>query len=166
MSDDLSRFIDTADVSEWTGLPDDAAALLGLDLAEAFLFGGRMGEPPSSTGWIPLATRRFTDGLRAWVDQDRIVLLEGAMPADDGGGFLGIPELGEPEAALDFAFGPLTIVGGERVYASRGLAICVNPRSGVLLALRGFAPTTADDYRRRLRTVPEAELRPAGRGSP
>ena len=165
MSDALARFVDEADVSTWTGLPHDAAERLGVDVAESSGFGGLLGEPPSSASWIPLATRLFTDGLRAWIDDDRVVLLEGAMPERDGG-FLSLPDLGEPELSLDFVFGPLTIVGGERVYASRGLAVCVNPRSGVLLALRGFAPTTADDYRRRLRVVPEAELRPAGRAAP
>lgn len=162
----LARFVDAADVSTWTGLPADAATALGIDVGEAFVLDGQLGDPPSSTSWTPLATHRFTDGLRAWFDDERVILIEGRMPVGDDGEFLGIPDLGEPDAALDFTFGPLTIVGGERVYASRGLAVCVNPRSGVLLAIRGFAPTTPDDYRHRLRAVPEPEVRMAGRGTP
>jgi len=88
------------------------------------------------------------------------------MPLADDGSLLGIPELGEPDAELDLPFGPLSIAGGERVYAARGLTVCVNPRSGVLLAVRGYPPTTPDEYRRRLRTVPQQELRPAERSTP
>lgn len=165
MTNPLTRFLDAADVSEWTGLPADAAQTLGIDVDAAPTFDGLLGEPPAVTSWIPLATRRFTDGLRAWVRGAGVVLVEGAMPVDDEGGLLGIPELGEPDAAFDVEFGPLTIPGGERVYAARGLAICVNPRSGVLLAVRGYAPTTPDDYRRHLRTVPVPELRRAGGGA-
>ena len=40
-------------------------------------------------------------------------------------------------------------------FPGRGLAVRVNPENGILLALVGFAPTTADDYARRLRPVPE-----------
>lgn len=162
----LERFLDAADVSGWTGLPADAAETLGIAVGATPSFDGLLGEPPTAVSWTPLATRRFSDGLRAWLRDDRVVVLEGAMPRTDDGGFLGIPELGEPEDELDFEFGPLTIAGGERVYASRGLAVCVNPRSGVLLAVRGYTPTTPDDYLRRLRTVPMAELRLAQREAP
>ncbi|WP_243073646.1 hypothetical protein [Microbacterium sp. SS28] len=164
MTDTLARFVDDADVSEWTGLPAHSTMKLGIDHDDAFLFDGALGDPPTSTPWTSLPTRRFTDGLRVWLDDDRAILLEGAMPTADDGSFLGIPDLGPPDAALDFEFGPLLISHGELVYGSRGLAVCVNPRSGVLLALRGFGPTTADDYLRRLRPVSEPEMRrPAGR---
>lgn len=162
----LARFVDAADVSTWTGLPTDAATALGIDVGEVLVVDGLLGEPPSSTSWTALATHRFTDGLRAWLDDERVILIEGHMPAGDDGELLGIPELGRPDAALDLVFGPLTIASGELVYASRGLAVCVNPRSRVLLAIRGFAPTTLEEYLHRLRAVPEPELRLAGRGTP
>ncbi|KJL41949.1 hypothetical protein [Microbacterium trichothecenolyticum] len=166
MTDALSRLLDAADVSGWTGLPADAAETLGIVAGTASTFDGLLGDPPAVTSWVPLATRSFSDGLRAWVREGRVVLVEGVMPVDGDGGLLAIPELGEPDAELDHVFGPLTITGGERVYAARGLAVCVNPNSGVLLAVRGYAPTTPEDYRRRLRPVPVPELRFAGRGAP
>ena len=166
MTDALSRLLDAADVSGWTGLPADAAEALGVVGGTPSTFDGLLGDPPAVTSWVPLSTRRFTDGLRAWVREGRVVLIEGVMPVDGDGGLLAIPELGEPDAEFDHVFGPLTIAGGERVYATRGLAVCVNPKSGVLLAVRGYAPTTPEDYRRHLRPVPVPELRLTGGGAP
>ncbi|MDR7186728.1 hypothetical protein J2X85_003785 [Microbacterium trichothecenolyticum] len=166
MTDALSRLLDAADVSGWTGLPADAAKALGIETGAAPAFDGLLGDPPAMTSWVPLSTPRFTDGLRAWVREGRVVLIEGVMPVDDEGGLLAIPELGEPDAELDHVFGPLTITGGERVYAARGLAVCVNPKSGVLLGVRGYAPTTPEAYRTLLRPVPVPELRLAEGGAP
>ena len=55
------------------------------------------------------------------------------------------------EALLPAVLGPLVLDDGERVYPERGLAVRANPANGVLLELIGFAPTTAEDYRTRLR---------------
>ena len=80
-----------------------------------------------------------------------MLLLEGRDPFDDAGEPLAAPDAGEPEAVLDTVLGRLRLPAGELVYASRGLALRVNPANGVLLGVLGFVPTTADAYRERLR---------------
>jgi hypothetical protein len=161
----LSAFLADADVSTWAGLPALGAAevadALRVDLGTVRVRHDDRGDPPSSGAWVAAPTRRFAGGLRLWLDDDReaprVVLIEGVAPRGDDGGALTAPDLGPADELLEAALGPLLLEGGERVYAGRGLAVRLNPENGVLLGLLGFAPTTADAYRTRLRPTPLGE---------
>jgi len=159
MSDSLRALLADADVSGWTGLPDLSAAATAeafrVDLGGARLRRGELGDPPRHGRWIAAPTRRFAGGLRLWLDPDnldarRVVLVQALAPQGDDGWLPG-PDLGEPDLLLPAALGALVLDEGERVYSARGLATRVNPANGILLELIGFAPTSAEDYRTRLR---------------
>lgn len=144
------------DAADWSGLPDDLtvaelAAVVEVDTDD--LRPGALGDPPRACGWVTLPGGRYAEGLRAWIEDDHVLALEGLIPVDDDDEPPSAPYLGDPELSLEAVLGPLVLRGGERVFASRGLAVRVNPRSGALLGLVGFAPTTVEDYRTRLRPV-------------
>ena len=149
-----------ADVRAWRGLPPvtvgDLTDLLGLTADDAFP--GDAGDPPTQRVSLAADSGVYAGGLRVWLDPDhtdRVVLLEGTEPMDADEEFWTAPDLGEPEALLEVALGPFWFTGGEQVHADRGLAVRVNPDNGLLLGVLGFAPTTAADYRSRLRPVTE-----------
>jgi hypothetical protein len=159
MNDALRALVADADVSGWTGLPElsteATAAAFRVDLLGARLRTGELGDPPRHGRWIAAPTRRFAGGLRLWLDPDdlearRVVLVQALAPQGDDG-WLAAPDLGEPGLLLPAVLGPLVLDDGERVYPERGLAVRANPANGVLLELIVFAPTTAEDYRTRLR---------------
>jgi hypothetical protein len=146
------------DIADWEGLPPnllvaDLAEVATLDPADVRV--GDTGDPARAGRWVPVATEHFAGGLRAWVDGDHVVALEGIHPLDGDGEFEPAPDLGRPDVALETTIGPLVLEGGERVYGARGLALRVNPANGLLLGIVGFTPTTADDYRTHVRPVPE-----------
>lgn len=152
----LRAFV-AADIVDWHGLPpglllDDIAALSPLDRTDQRV--GDAGGAGRTRLWVPVSTDRFGGGLRAWIDGDHVVALEGIHPLDAEGEFEQAPDLGQPEVTFEATIGPLALEHGERVYAARGLALRVNPANGLLLGIVGFTPTTADDYRDRLRPVP------------
>ncbi len=141
----------------WSGLPADldvaAFAAFGADPQQRFQ--GQVGDPARQAAWLACDSSVYEGGLRIWVDGDAVVLVEGDDPVDAGGVPLGAPDLGTPEAEFDTVLDTLVLARGELVYASRGLAVRVNPDNGLLLGLRFFAPTSVDDYRARLRPVRE-----------
>ncbi len=148
-----------AEVEAWPGLPEhvrlaELTPLAACDPAERFT--GNLGDPPRAAAWVAADTDRYAGGLRLWLAQDEVVALEGIHPLDSDGQFRPAPDLGTPDAAFDTLLGSLHLPGGERVYAARGLAVRVNPDNGLLLGLVGFAPTSVEDYRTRLRPVQEA----------
>lgn len=157
MIDALRGFLD-AEVSTFEGLPVLRAADIGIDLARTRIDEDPRGEPPEPGEWVGVRSTRYADGLRCWLDGDRVVLLEGLSPNDDDGEPAVAPELGIPDAEFDTILGSVPIERGERVFASRGLAVRLNPANGILLSLAAFAPTTAERYRRALRPVPLAPI--------
>lgn len=134
-------------LGDWAGLPAGTAPA-DLDGPRGE---GRLGDERVAASWVSVPSDVFAGGLRVWHDGSTVLAVEGLDPLGADGGFLDAPELGEPEAALDTYLGRLQLHGGERVYASRGLAVRVNPENGVLLGTVGFPPTTVDEYRARLR---------------
>ena len=151
----VRRFLD-ADLARWTGLPEltpgDAVAAFGVDPAREPLNRDARGEPPRPGGWVALGTPRYARGARLWLDgEGRIVLAQGLWPRGDDDEPLPAPDLGPPEAFLDAELGGLVLPDGERVHASRGLALRVVPVTGELLEVLAFAPTSVADYRARLR---------------
>lgn len=166
MRDALLAFA-AADVARWPGLPDgltldDAAATLPLD--ESVRGEGLLGAERNAAAWVAAESDVYEGGVRVWHDGGRVLVLEGRDPVDAGGAPLEAPEPGEPDALLDTVLGRLRLPGGERVYASRGLALRTNPGNGLLLGVLAFSPGTAAEYEARLRPELERQrlLAPAG----
>jgi hypothetical protein len=145
----------------WTGLPPalrtaDFAAF-GADPAR--MLAGPIGDPPQSGRWLACESSTYRGGLRIWVDGDTVLLFEGDDPVDASGEPIVAPDLGEPDALFDTVLDTLVLDGGERVYAGRGLVLCVMPDDELLLGARAFSPTSVEDYRTRLRPVLEPRRR-------
>jgi hypothetical protein len=148
-----------ADAAGWPGLPaglalEDLEAVL--PLAEDVRGEGVLGEERRAASWVGAESSVYEGGVRVWHEGRRVLVLEGRDPVGADGEPLAAPDLGEPDALFDTVLGRLVLPGGERLYAARGLALRVNPENGLLLGVLAFAPTTAEDYRARLRP----ELRP------
>jgi len=149
-----------ADPEAWPGLPPHVALA---DLAELMRFDGTdrrrgdAGDPAGHRHWVAAETRVYSGGLRLWLDAGNsgVVALEGIHPLDPAGEFRAAPDLGAPDATFAAVLGPLWLPDAELVYAARGLAMRRNPANGLLLGLVGFAPVDVEDYRTRLRPVPE-----------
>jgi len=103
-----------------------------------------------------LVPRDQPGAVSGYLVLDGVVAMVGASPIT--------PEPGEPDALLDTVLGRLRLPGGERVYASRGLALRTNPGNGLLLGVLAFSPGTAAEYEARLRPELERQrlLAPAG----
>ena len=159
----VRAFVERADVSNWTGLPDLGPDELGATVPW-ILSRGELGDPPRPARRVWLPRGCFAGGLRCWIDDDdRMLVLEGTRPRTAGGARIDPPDLGEPAERLPATLGSLALDGGELVYPDRGLAVRINPENGILLGLLGFAPTTAEDWGRRLR--PAADVaRPLATG--
>lgn len=154
MTPELTALIEHADVSRWRGLPATDPDDLGIE--GAYREHGELGDPPSPARWCAGPPGCFEDGVRCWLDASgSVAVVEGLLPVEADGTPLKAPDLGEPALRLDTTLDIVVMHGGELVYPGRGLAVRVNPENGILLALVGFAPTTADDYARRLRPVSE-----------
>jgi hypothetical protein len=157
-----------AQLGDWTGLPAgltiaDVGAVLALD--DEVRGSGLLGEDRQSAEWVAAESALYDGGVRVWHDGGDVLLVEAHHPLVDGAP-VAAPSLGEPDVALNATLGHLNLEGGELVYASRGLSLRVNPVNGVLLAVLAFAPTTAEDYRARLRPdQPRARRRPLSGGS-
>jgi hypothetical protein len=151
----VTRFA-VGDLTGWAGIPgtvtpDEVADILHVDRAARGV--DLLGDPPRPVEWLSCESATYEGGLRVWVEGGNVVLLDGSDPIDDTGEPLSVPDLGAPDVVLPTVLGRLEIDRGEQVHASLGLAIRCNPDNGILLGLRGFTPTTAEDYRARLRPV-------------
>ena len=154
MNPELRAFLEHADVTRWCGLAAVGPAELGLEGAPRER--GERGDPPAPARWCAGPPGCFEEGVRCWLDAaETVVVVEGCLPAADDGTPVPAPDLGEPAVRLDAMLDVVVLRRGELVYPDRGLAVRVNPENGLLLGLVGFAPTTADDYVRRLRPVQE-----------
>jgi hypothetical protein len=160
MNGPLLDFVVAADLSRWTGLPilsdDDVREVLGVDLTTDWPRPGALGDQRVESSWVGVVAPRFAGGLRVWLDESGTpILLDGRLPRADDGGSLTAPDLGTPELVLDASLSDVVIAEGERVHARRGLALRVGSDDS-LLAVIGFAPTTAEDYLARLRPAQPA----------
>lgn len=113
-----------------------------------------LGSDRREAAWLAAGSLAYEGGLFVWLDGDAVVALEGRDPIADNGDAPLAPDFGTPEATLEAVLGDVILRGGERVFASRGVALRVNPGNGVLLGVVAFAPTTADEYVRRIRLIP------------
>lgn len=159
---DAVRAFAAADLDAWTGLPAevhlaDLRGLLDLDATDV---------RPGETGtYVPAATQVYAGGLRVWVQDGVVVALEGVDPVDAGGGPVAAPDLGPPDLALDTRVGPVRIPGGEQVHGASGVAVRLDPETGLLLGLVGFTPTDPETYRSRVRPHPAPTRTLLGRRS-
>jgi hypothetical protein len=141
-------------VSGWAGTPSGLEA-------------GPLEDPPAL---VTLGTAReeaelvnLVDPLpgasaRAWLRNGRVVLVEVSWrrrpPLD------ALADLGEPDERGDVDAGLDHLVGGEWLFPGRGLTAVVDPEGGHIRHLLGFAPTTAERYRRMLRPDLATRRRP------
>src|SRR5262245_16483738 len=137
----LRRFA-ARDFRGWSGL--DPRTMLH-DVAEAFEVDdvpqpGVLGSEERAAGWVTVAAGGYPEGIRVWLDQMDVLLLDGPDPELPEGLPALLDALGEPEARLDSYLGPLRVEGGEWVYAARGLTVYVNPENMLLLRLAGYGP--------------------------
>lgn len=152
-------------LGEWTGLPPglraDQLGAFGVRPDEPFV--GWLGDPAREASWLAVDSDVYEGGLRVWLDDGEVVLVDGDDPIDSSGVPMRAPDLDPPDLRLDTVLDTLVLTGGELIYAARGLALRVNPANGLLLGARGFVPTTVEGYRARLRPVLEPRRRLAGR---
>jgi hypothetical protein len=150
------RAFASADVGDWAGLPDGltlkaVAQILEVDVTDVRR--GFVGDPAVGCDWVPAEGSIYSQGLQLWLDGPTVVAIEGIHPLDADGASIPAPDLGAPEDRCSTVLGPLHLEHGELIYAASGLAVRRNPANGLLLGLIGFVPTTAADYRSRLRPV-------------
>ena len=139
-------------------LLDDVARVFNLD--RSWHGQGLLGSAEHRTNWFNATAEGFARGVRAWVDDDAIILIDAAdVSLPEPLPFL-LDGLGEPDAKLDSFLGTLEIKGSEYVYPRRGLTLYVNPATAVLLRIVGFAPTSLEHYQRDLRLDLEMKLLP------
>lgn len=137
---------------------DDVAGVFDLD--RSWHGQGVLGSAGHRTDWFSATANGFARGIRVWVADGAVVLIDAAD--------VSLPEalpslldaLGEPDAKLDSFLGTLEIRGSEYVYAGRGLTLYVNPATAMLLRIAGFTATSLDDYQRNLRLDLRMKLLP------
>jgi hypothetical protein len=147
------RALAAAELGSWSGLPPDltveeagAELVVAADVAGA----ARLGAARIPVSWLAAESSVYAGGLRLYVEDDRVLVVEGRDPAAPSGEPLRGPELGEPALVLDALVGPMRLSGTELVFPERGLAVQLSADLG-LRAVLGFAPTTAEEWVERLR---------------
>jgi len=158
-----------AELGGWSGLPPDLTVEeAGAELVVAADVAGsaRVGAARIPVCWLAAESSVYTGGLRLYVENDRVLVVEGRDPVARSGEPVHAPELGEATLVLDALVGPLRLPGTELVFPERGLAVQLSSGDLELRAVLGFAPTTADEWLERLRPEQAARtrfpLRPEG----
>jgi hypothetical protein len=116
-----------------------------------------LGDPPIETFWCPAMVDGFSR-VKIWFRADTVVKLEGEYPEIEPAA---ADPIGAPELQLDYPLDIAAAPGGERVWASRGLAMKLSMSGTVVVALTVFAPTTPAGYRRSIRDDAEYREAPA-----
>jgi hypothetical protein len=148
---DARTAIEARRLAGWTGLPAGCQpdALFGVALDESW------GQLPLGAALEPTRSRLLElPGFyrpMARVRDGAVVMFEAGMPelADDLPALLA--SLGPPDDVADFVFRDVTMTGGERVFARRGVTLFVNPENQRVLHVALYSPTTVETYRARLR---------------
>jgi hypothetical protein len=146
---------------DWRGLPPGCTAeeLFGVPL-------------DSSWGALPLGDGREQARSRllelpgyyrplAYARDGVVVAFDAMNPQLDGDPSALAESLGPPDATLDWIFGTVSMPGGEKVYAARGITLSLNPETQGVVYVTVYAPTTVESYLKRLR--PPREKRPLRR---
>jgi hypothetical protein len=137
--------------SHWQGL---AANCTRVDLETLFpredewVGVGALGEREYSYVWLPVGA--YENPVRAWLDRERVVLLEVEEPALSSSRSL-LSKLGEPDARLDAFRYTVPVSAGEWVFAARGLTLFVYPPDNYIYHLAVYSPCDLEAYSRELR---------------
>jgi hypothetical protein len=143
-----------AELGGWSGLPAGLSLEeAGAELVVAADVAGtaRLGAARIPVSWLAAESSVYAGGLRLYLEDDRVVVVEGRDPTMRSGEPARAPELGEPALVLDALVGPLRLPGTELVFPERGLAVQLGSGDPGLRAVLGFAPTTAEEWVERLR---------------
>lgn len=135
----------------WQGLPRGCAptAVFGVDFDESWGL-RKLGTEHEAARMRLLDLAGYHRPL-ANVRDGALVMFDATNPTLDGGWSALSADLGTPEATRDFVYSTVTMSGGERIHASRGITVFLNPENQVVLHVAVYAPTTVEDYERRLR---------------
>ena len=148
---DARRAIERREFAGWHGMPVNCTpeALFGVSPDDVW------GERQLGAEFVPARTRLLeTDGYyrpMAFVRDGYVVMFSGMNPRLATVWPELSADLGEPDAVLDWTHATDAIRGGERVHAGRGITVFLEPEDGTVIHVAVYAPTTADDYVRRLR---------------
>lgn len=156
---DIAMRLATLDVRSWRGLPAD----LHWDGSGGEAAGAAMlGDALVPAGLVSLDTPPSAAGARAWLRDDRVVLVDVAL--DVSAAAPPLPDaIGAPERRLDVTYGLVHLPSGEWVYAARGLAVVVDHDR--VRHVMGFVPCDADEYEGRLRVSLATTRRPLDAGA-
>src|SRR5262245_42249155 len=156
--DAARRAIETHHFVGWQGLP----AACGPDALFGTPFDDQWGMQSLGASFERARSRVLDLGgyyrPMAYVRDGQVVLFDGMNPELDGGWSPLSAGLGAPEATLDWVLGTTPMPGGERVHAARGITIFLNPANDKVVYVSVYAPTTVDEYSRRLRLGREKDV--------
>ena len=142
------------DFRDWQGLAPDTSLS---DVAAVFSVGddldgaAKLGSERRAATWISTAADGYENGVRIWLDENSVLLLDGDSPALTTELTAVLESIGEPDAKLDAYLGTFSIAESEWVYAGRGLTIYLDPEDLTLFRIVVYAPTSLDKYMESLR---------------
>lgn len=139
------------DFSNWQGLARDctrADLRLIFPGDDNWMGSGRLGEREYDYIWLSVGG--YENQVRAWLDGDRVAVLEVESPEITNSREL-LDELGEPDGRLDAYRHTVRVPGGEWVYASRGLTLFVYPPDALIYHLAAYTGTSLEHYEQNLR---------------
>jgi hypothetical protein len=148
------RALAAAEIGSWSGLPPGLTVEeAGAELVVAADVAGTawLGAARIPATWLAAESSVYAGGLRLYVEDDQVLVVEGRDPTAQSGESVRAPELGEPALVLEALVGPLRLPGTELVFPERGLAVQLGSGDPGLRAVLGFAPTTAEEWIERLR---------------
>jgi hypothetical protein len=154
------RAIEARHFIGWRGLPPGCTpdTLFGMALDSQW------GEMPLGNSFEQARSRLLEIGgyyrPLAYVRDGAVAMFDGTNPTLDGGWKALSDDLGTPEASLDWIHGTVGMPGGEKVYASRGITIFLNPENEFVVHVSVYVPTTVNEYNERLRLNREKRLLP------
>ncbi|HEX8110047.1 MAG TPA: hypothetical protein VF516_20095 [Kofleriaceae bacterium] len=162
-ADTLAALV-AGDLARVHGLPatctlaDLAAALSPLD-GEGV---SELGEPPARRRIRYVRAPGLAEPVQAWLDGDRVVLVDVERPPTPHGWQAYVAPLGPPEARLDYAWSVLVLPGAEWVWPARGVVVAVKDSTGAVLRTGVFVPGTLAEYRRVARYLSDERDEPGG----
>ncbi|MGB5563510.1 MAG: hypothetical protein WBN02_14485 [Sedimenticolaceae bacterium] len=146
------------DFRQWRGIPDECGYR---SFDQAFTrvsdhYGiGRLGSGAREYRYRVYLHEAYAGDLKAWYENDDLVLVEGAYPAPhpfDATWFAG---LGEPDLRLDYRLDQMPVQRGAWVYAESGLALFMDATGRSVMAVALFSSCTPAYYQGNLHPVSE-----------
>lgn len=160
-SDAVSKFL-AKDMTTWTGLPATCtlAALSGLEVGDDETQAA-LGEAAEPAAYRRARASSYSETITIWLRDGKIVRISVRLPElPDPAGLL--RALGTPEAKLDAwsAITPTLVHEAEWVYPRRGIALVLSSDKRNVLEMVTYAPTSIEEYRKRLRFFEPPRERP------